>query len=31
MAVRARRLVDEELDWEVIGGRFRDAVAGVLA
>ncbi|MDB5066600.1 MAG: putative glycosyltransferase, partial [Chloroflexi bacterium] len=31
MAVRARRLVDEELDWAVIGDRFRDAVAGVLA
>jgi hypothetical protein len=31
MAVRARRLVDEELDWAVIGARFRDAVAGVLA
>ena len=31
MAVRARRLVDEELDWAVIGGRFRDAVTGVLA
>jgi glycosyltransferase involved in cell wall biosynthesis len=31
MAVRARRLVDEELDWAVIGDRFRNAVAGVLA
>ncbi len=31
MAVRARRLVDEELDWAVIGARFADAVAGVLA
>jgi glycosyltransferase involved in cell wall biosynthesis len=31
MAVRARRLVDEELDWAVIGARWRDAVAGVLA
>jgi glycosyltransferase involved in cell wall biosynthesis len=31
MAVRARRLVDEELDWTVIGARYRDAVAAVLA
>jgi glycosyltransferase involved in cell wall biosynthesis len=31
MAVRARRLVEEELDWAVIGPRFRDAVAAALA
>jgi hypothetical protein len=31
MAVRARRLVEEELDWAVIGARFRDAVAPVLS
>ena len=31
MAVRARRLVDEELDWAVVGARYRDAVCAVLA
>jgi glycosyltransferase involved in cell wall biosynthesis len=31
MAVRARRLVDEELDWTVVGARYRDAVNGILA
>jgi glycosyltransferase involved in cell wall biosynthesis len=30
-AERARRLVDEELNWEVIGARYRDAVAAALA
>jgi glycosyltransferase involved in cell wall biosynthesis len=31
MAARARRLVEEELDWSVIGGRFRKAVSAALA
>jgi glycosyltransferase involved in cell wall biosynthesis len=30
-AERARRLVDAELNWEVIGARYRDAVAAALA
>jgi glycosyltransferase involved in cell wall biosynthesis len=30
MAARARRLVEEELDWAVIGARFRDAVSAAL-